>query len=211
MRFADFDLASFHSCSTYQQAVNRLAEHVTQISEGWHPIFWKCIQSLMAIRCASRDNVRFHEPISELGVLSIDCFNLSGAAVDCAVLGILRKLSKKSTCTCEQCGRKAGASKKYVEDRTLCTRCFVPIAMKKEIQHWQKTLRIGKKSTSKRYDIIAMGKFSPHVRVLIPENMIRRLQSGDSTTEIEYITLADLEYLDKEFRQVEAYLDKYCL
>ena len=211
MRFADLDLASFQSCSAYQQAVNRLAEHVTLIPEGWHPIYWKCIQSLMAIRCSSRDSIHFDEPSSEFGVLSIDCFNLSGVEVDRVVLGILRKLSKKSICTCEQCGRKAYTSKKYVADRTLCTRCFVPVAMKQEIQHWQKTLRIGKKSTSKRYDIIAIRKFSPHVRVLIPEGMVRRLESDDSSMAIEYITFADLEQLDKQLRQVEAYLDQNCL
>ncbi len=211
MRFADFDLASFHSCSNYQQSVNRLAVNVTLIPEGWHPIYLKCIQSLMAIRCSSRDNIRFHDPSSELGVLSIDCFNLSGAAEDRAVLGILRKLSKKSTCTCEQCGRKACASKEYAEDRSLCARCFVPKVMKKEIQHWQQRLRVGKRSISNRYDIIAMGKFSPHLRVLIPENMIRRLQSEDSTSAIEYITFADLEQLGKQLKQVEAYLDQNCL
>lgn len=209
MRFANLNLESFHSCSTYQQAVNRLAEHVNLIPEGWHPIFSKCIRSLMAIRCSRRDNLRFHEPSSELGVLSIDCFSLSGADVDRAVLGILRKLSKKSVSTCEQCGRKACASKEYAEDRTLCTRCFVPMAMKKEIQQWQQRLRIGRSSTSKRYDIIAMGKFSPHVRVLIPENMIRRLQSNDFTKAIEYITFADLEHLGKELSQVEVYLNEY--
>lgn len=211
MRFADLDLASFYSCSNYQQAVNRLAEHLTLIPEGWHSIYRQCIQSLLSIRCPERDNICFLEPSSEMGVLTIDCFTPRGGEVDRVVLGILRKLSKKSICTCEQCGRRASASKNYVEDRTLCTRCGVPLAMKKEIQNWQKTLKIGKKSISKRYDIIAIRKFSPHVRVLIPEGMVRRLESDNSSMAIEYITLADLEQLGKQLRQVEAYLDQYCL
>lgn len=211
MRFAEFDLASPDTISTYEQAVNRLAEDAVLIPEGWHPIFGKCIQSLMAIRCAILDNIRFQEPRSELGVLSVDCFDQSGAPLDQAVLGILGKLTKKSIFTCEQCGRKACTSKKYGEEKTLCTQCFVPRAMKKEIQHWQKTLRLGKKSTSKRYDIIAMGKFSPHVRTLIPDSIIRCVQSDDSMKTFEYITFADLEHLSQEFMQVEAYLDEYCL
>lgn len=211
MRFADFDLASLHSPSTYPEAVQRLADDMSLIPKGWHSIFCKCIQSLMAIRCSSRDNIHFHAPSSELGVLSVDCFDPNGAAVDRAVLGILRKLCQKSICTCEQCGRRACATNKYVKHRTLCTRCTVPVAMKTEIQGLQTTLRIGKWSDAKRYDIIPLRKFLPHLQALIPESKVRHLRLDDSLTTIEYITFADLQKLEKQLTQVETYLDQHCL
>lgn len=111
------------------------------VPPGWHCLFERTLIKLLRLVDGSEERVK------AIAGLSVCCSSVHMAfdtlpSKDSVVLGILRKSSMASRCTCHQCGRPARLREIGEEGRaTLCVRCAAPVLLREDIWQLQQSLR----------------------------------------------------------------------
>ena len=108
------------------------------------------------------------------------------APTDKVVRGILNCLSKRSSCTCEVCGRGYGAVYRSSGRRTLCTSCHVKSDLVTELQRWSS--ESGASQAYRRRPLIEFDSLPTNIRLLIPKGRVRCLRLVSDDREIAYVT-----------------------
>lgn len=185
--------------SRFLDQVAILEGQVKDVPTGWHVIFHDAIKALRAVNCEQRDGIEFSEPVFGRGALTVAAYE---AAHDTAVGGILSKLSKRSECTCEHCGRSYSVRYRKLVHITLCARCYVRTSLEQNLP------RLVRKSSYVSAPIIELATLPPNVVLLIPKAKIRSLRLESINESIEYVRHEDLDSLRPAFDAMSRYLDE---
>lgn len=184
--------------SRFLDQVAILERQVKDVPTGWHGIFYDAIKALRAVNCAGRDGIEFSEPVFGRGTLTVATFK---ATHDTAVSGILSKLSKRSECTCEHCGRTYSVCYRKQLQITLCARCYVRSSLEHSLH------RLLRRNPYISAPLIEIEALPPNVVLLIPKGKIRSLQLESVDKSIDYVRHDDLEGLRPAFEAMSRYLD----
>lgn len=176
-----------------------LQGQIKDVPTGWHKIFYAAIKALRAVNCAGRDGIEFSEPVFGRGTLTVATYE---ATQDNAVIGILSKLSKRSECTCEHCGRTYSVCYRKQLQITLCARCYVRSSLEHSLH------RLLRRNPYVSAPFIEIEALPPNVVLLIPKQKIKTLRLESIDQNIEYVRHDDLESLRPAFEAMSNYLDE---
>ena len=174
---------SDRTASKFRDQIRQLAAARDQIPAGWHGIFDHAISSLKAVDCPKRDGIELSEIAFGCGSLHIEVYY---APVEKVVRGILNCLCKRSSNTCELCGRGYSAVYRDSSRRTLCASCHVKNDLATELHRW-----LGENSANRSYrkrPLIEFDSLPINIQLLIPEGQIRCLRLISDDREITYVT-----------------------
>ena len=171
------------TASKFCDQIAQLAAQQDNIPPGWLAIFGHAIRSLKAVDCPKRNGIEISEIAFGQGTIHVEIYY---APVDKVVRGILSCLSKRSSCTCEVCGRGYGAVYRKSSQRTLCAGCHVQNDLATELHRW-----ISETKSSQAYrkrPLIEFDSLPLNIRLLIPEGRVRSLRLVSADREIAYVT-----------------------
>ena len=174
---------SDRTASKFRDQIGQLAAARDQIPTGWHGIFDHALRSLRAVDCTKRNGIEISEVAFGCGSLHVAVYY---APTDKVVRGILSCLSKRSSCTCEICGRGYGSVYRQSSRRTLCASCHVKNDLATELHRW-----LGENSANRAYrkrPIIEFDNLPTNIKLLIPAGQIRCLRLISDDREITYVT-----------------------
>lgn len=171
------------TASKFRDQIGQLAAARDQIPVGWRGIFDHALRSLRAVDCLKRDGIELSEIAFGAGSLHIEVYY---APVDQVVRGILNCLSKRSSCTCEVCGRGYGAVYRNSSRRTLCASCHVQTDLATELHRWFS--ESGASQAYRRRPLIEFDSLPTNIRLLIPKGRVRCLRLVSDDREIAYVT-----------------------
>ena len=169
--------------SKFADQIEQLAAERDHVPLGWHGIFDHAIRSLRAVDCPKRNGIEISEIAFGQGAIHVEVYY---APIDKVVRGILNTLSKRSSCTCEVCGRGYGAVYRNKSRRTLCARCHVQVDLVDELNRW-----LSESGTNRAYQrrpLIEFESLPVNIRLLIPDGRIRCLPLISNDKEIVYVT-----------------------
>lgn len=169
--------------SKFRDQIRQFAAQRDQIPNGWHGIFDKALLSLKAVDCPNRDGIELSEIAFGCGSLHVQVYY---AVTDRVVRGILNCLCKRSTNTCEVCGRGFGSVYRNSSRRTLCGNCHVRADLAAELQRWLSDG--GKHWAYRNRPLIEFDSLPMNIRLLIPKNRVRCLRLISDDREIAYVT-----------------------
>ncbi len=174
--------------------IAQLEQHAKNIPPGWQKLYAHCIASLRAVNCPKRSRVNIFAPDTSLGMLSIGSAQGCGSDdADRVIHGILHKAHTRSCCTCEICGRRAAGTSARIW-RTLCPRCRLHLEMHSDIKRLLKTL--GPNYNTRRFGpVVPIAQLSLGVRELIPQDIVRSLETQEKSHEAPYVLLQDMKKL----------------
>ena len=172
--------------SRFNDQIDLLEAHIGDVPLGWHPIYQHAIRSLRAVDCPKRNGIEFSEPVFGRGSLTVAVYY---AVTDKVASGILYKLSKRSECTCQRCGKTYGVSFRKGIQETLCPKCYVRVSLRDAISQWVRPIPCFADP------LIEFDSLPPNIKLLIPRYKIRTLWLATSNQKIEYVKPADLEKL----------------
>ena len=169
--------------SKFTDQINQLAAARDQIPVGWQGIFDHALRSLQAVDCPKRNGIELSEIAFGIGSLHIEVYY---APTDKVVRGILNALTKRSSCTCEVCGRRYGTVYRNSSRRTLCTSCHVQADLAAELNRW-----FGEGGANRAYQrrpLIEFESLPLNIRLVIPEGRIRSMPLLSDDRGIAYVT-----------------------
>ena len=169
--------------SKFGDQINQLAAAREQIPVGWHGIFDHALHSLRAVDCPKRNGIEISEIAFGCGSLHIEVYY---APIDKVVRGILSCLSKRSSCTCEVCGRRYGAVYRNSSRQTLCASCHVQSDLATELHRWLN--ETGPNRAYRKRPLIEFDSLPINIRLLIPQGRVRCLRLVSDDREIAYVT-----------------------
>ena len=169
--------------SKFSDQIAQLAAKRDQIPAGWHGIFDHALRTLRAVDCPKRNGIEISEIAFGQGAVHVEVYY---APIDRVVRGILNRLSKRSSCTCEVCGRRYGAVFRNSSRRTLCASCHVRVDLDAELNRW-----LSESSANRVYrkrPLIEFDTLPVNIRLMIPEGRVRRLRLVSDDREVTYVT-----------------------
>jgi hypothetical protein len=185
--------------SRFAAQVTWLASQIGDVPLGWHPIYRNAMRGLRAIACEKRDGIEFSEPVSVRGALTVAVYY---AITDKVASGILFKLSKRSECTCQDCGRAYGVRFRKYNQQTLCNKCHVRASLKAELSNW-----VGRRFAYNEHPFLEFDALPPNIQLLFPRNKIRTLHLESNGEKIEYVTVEELRKQTPRLEAMKQYLD----
>lgn len=185
--------------SRFSAQVTWLASQIGDVPLGWHPIYRNAMRGLRATACEKRDGIEFSGPISVRGTLTVAVYY---AITDRVASGILFKLSKRSECTCQDCGRAHGVRFRKYNQQTLCNKCHVRASLKEELRNW-----VGCRFAYNDHPVLEFDALPPNIKIQIPKNTIRTLNSESNGEKIDYVTIEELRKLTPRLAAIKRYLD----
>ena len=188
--------------SKFCAQIAQLASSREQIPAGWHGIFDHALLSLRAVDCPKRNGIEISEIAFGCGSLHIEVYY---APTDKVVRGILNCLCKRSSCTCEVCGRGYGAVYRNSSHKTLCASCHVQTDLATELNRWLSETGLAR--AYRKRPLIEFDSLPLNIRLLIPKRQIRCLHLISDYREIAYVTpdtvLAQIKTLSVMKRYLE--------
>ena len=170
------------TASKFCDQIHQLAAAREHVPAGWQGIFDHALRSLKAVDCPKRDGIELSEMAFGCGDLHIEVYY---APVDKVVRGILNCLCKRSSCTCEVCGRGYGAVYRNSSRRTLCAGCHVKTDLAAELNRWFSESGVNR--AYRKRPLIEFDSLPINIRLLIPEGRVRSLHLV-SDDQIAYVT-----------------------
>ena len=171
------------TASKFCDQIAQLAAERDTVPPGWRDIFDHAIRSLRAVDCPKRNGIEISEIAFGQGTVHVEVYY---APVDKVVRGILNCLSKRSSCTCELCGRGYGAIYRRSSHRTLCADCHVRVDLDAELNRWFSESGVNR--TYRKRPLIEFDSLPVNIRLLIPEGRVRSLRLVSADEEIAYVT-----------------------
>lgn len=179
--------------SKFAHQIKQLESQRCNLPLGWHAVFNDAIRMLKAVDCPRRDGIEFSEPAVGRGSLRIQTFY---ATTDKVVRGIINKLTARTECTCELCGRSYGAAYRLSSEQTLCAGCHVKNDLKENVALW---LCDSYKSRSYRdTPVLEFDSLPWTIQQMVPKHKIKKLYLASQKQPILYVTPTDvLSHLNK--------------
>lgn len=189
--------------SKFANQIQYLASQRSDVPSGWHRIFDDAIISLRAVDCPKRNGIEFSEIAFSSGALKLAT---DYATTDKVVPGILSRLCKRSSCTCQECGRGYGAVFRHSTRETLCASCHVHADLAVELRRWL-DIKIAAGARRSR-PILEVATLPINMQLLIQQDQIKTLRLVSGGKEIYYVTPADVEAHVKTLAVMKGYLDQ---
>lgn len=169
--------------SKFCDQIQQFASQRRYVPCGWHRIFDRSIHSLKAVDCPQRDGIELSEIAFGQGFMRVATYY---SPTDKVVSGILSCLSKRSACTCQECGRGYGAVYRMSCSQTLCARCHVRADLNTELEHWLQENAV--RRAHKRRPLIEFDSLPLNIRLLIPMGEVKTLRLISDGRKITYVT-----------------------
>ena len=185
--------------SRFKDQIDLLESQIGDVPLGWHPIYRHAIRSLRAVDCPKRNGIEFSEPVFGRGSLTVAVYY---AITDKVASGIFYKLSKRSECTCQRCGRTYGTSFRKGCHETLCTKCYVRVSLSDAISQWVRPVYYYPDP------LIEFDSLPLNIKLLIPSYKIKTLWLASSNQKIDYVKPTDLEHQRPKLEAMQRYLDE---
>lgn len=225
LRFADFALED--RPQGFQESLDRLDGMLDHIPRGWQDIYYRCVRTLRGMNCPSRAHVQLSRPTTAYGVLEVRQLTqegvqegapvTAGQSADPVVQGILRKLTARSLCTCERCGRsaswrattvvRAGGEQSFMRSGTFCAHCRMPVELQRELSLWLARMTYDKEF-QREHPVIPLHDLRPCLRALIPPLYVKSLPGPRGVCQIDYLLAQDLLNEKPKWREIKNYLDE---
>ena len=189
--------------SKFRDQIEQLAAARIQIPPGWHGIFDHALKSLRAVDCPKRNGVEISEIAYGTGSMHIEVYF---APTDKVVRGILNCLTKRSSATCEVCGRVHGSVYRTTSRRTLCAGCHVRVDLVAELDRW--LTENGPSRVYRKRPLIEFDSLPLNIRLLIPSGRVRCLRLISDDREIAYVTPETILDQMKAMVLMKRYLDQ---
>lgn len=190
-------------CSRFSDQITWLESQIGDVPLGWHPIFRNAIRSLRAVACKNRDGIEFSEPVSMRGALLVAVYY---SVTDKVASGILYKLTNRSECTCQHCGRTYAVRFRKCSEQTLCAKCHVRVSLNDEVRRWVGDTYNHLLLCSQ--PLIEFDALPPNIQFLIPRHQVKSLHLESTGSRINYVTPSEMHKLKHRLEAIKRYLDE---
>lgn len=169
--------------SRFCDQIAQLAAERDHVPSGWHSIFDHALRSLRAVDCPKRNGIEISDIAFGQGAIHVGVYY---APTDKVVRGILNCLTKRSSNTCQDCGRSYGAVYRQKTGQTLCASCHVQTDLATELHRWLSDSGAGR--AYRKRPLIEFESLPVNIRLLIPEGRVRCLRLISDDRQIAYVT-----------------------
>lgn len=190
------------AASKFAEQIKLLEAQRSDLPVGWHPIFNDAIRMLNAVDCPRRDGIEFSEPAMGRGGLRIQLYF---ATTDKVVRGIINKLTARSECTCELCGRSYGALYRHSSEQTLCARCHVETDLKQNVSLWLDDTYKGR--IYRETPILEFDSLPWTLQQIVSKYKVKKLYLPSQGQPVRYVTPADVLSHAGKMKVIKQFLD----
>ena len=174
--------------SRFKLHVDKFEERCSEVPPGWHTLMKDAVRMLRAVDCPKRNGIEFSEPRIVRGELRIGIYF---APTDKVVRGIIQKLIKKTTCTCQICGSGIGTIFRQGSEQTLCARCHVHTDLYSELAQWLEARPA--QNLYKSRPLFVFSNLPKNIQFVIPRERVRSLYLSAQDKPLQYVTPADVQ------------------
>lgn len=186
--------------TAFVSSIRMLAERGGSVPPGWRYVYYETLHRLRAADCPGRGTLKLSGPF-----VGEEALTIIATGSDVKVDGMLRRLERQSTFTCQACGRVGKARDLGNKIEVLCSSCAAPRMLQFELKKLIENLAAS--VNSERPVIVSYSQNPIPLRPVVPASVWWPVRTGSGTDETCCTTHDALRRHTNRFEQVQAALD----